>query len=291
MNKLKLFQNMKKIPFYIVNAFTDKPFKGNPAGVVLNADSLNEEIMQKIARELKCSETSFVMESRKADYLLRYFSPIKEVDLCGHATIATFYLMNKEDLISKRKIDVETKAGIIGVEIKGKEVYMEQAEPVFKEVNLSIREIAESLRIDENEIDNLPIEAVSTGLFSLNIPIKKLETIQKMKPDFEKVKEICIKAGVGSIFVFTFETINEECFIHARCFAPLYGVNEDAVTGTANGALGAYLAKNGLLENRIYKAEQGYEIGREGIVKVEAGNKIKVGGKAYVFMKGKISVE
>lgn len=282
---------MQKIPFYIVNAFTNKPFKGNPAGVVLDAEFLNEEIMQKIARELKCSETSFVMESENTDYFLRYFSPIKEVDLCGHATIATFYLMNKEGLINKRKIKVETKAGIIGVEIKGKDIFMEQAEPVFREVNLSKREIAQSLRIDENEINNLPIEAVSTGLFSLNIPLKKLETIQKMKPDFEKIKEICIEAGVGSIFVFTFETINEDCFVHARCFAPLYGVNEDAVTGTANGALGAYLAKNGLLEEHRYEAEQGYEIGREGIVKVEVGNKIKVGGEAYVVMKGKISVE
>ncbi|HEC88695.1 MAG TPA: PhzF family phenazine biosynthesis protein [Thermoplasmata archaeon] len=282
---------MQKIPFYIVNAFTNKPFKGNPAGVVLNADFLDEEMMQKIAGELKCSETSFVMKSERADYFLRYFSPLKEVNLCGHATIATFYLMNREGLIRKKKINVETKAGIIGVEIKEEEIFMEQAEPIFKEMNLNEKEIAEALRIDENEIDNLPIEVVSTGLFSLNVPIKKLETVQKMEPDFEKVKEICKKTEAGSIFVFTFETLNEDCLIHARCFAPLYGVNEDAVTGTANGALGAYLVKNGLLKEYRYKAEQGYEVGREGIVKVEINDKIKIGGKACIIMKGIIDLE
>ncbi|HDN95681.1 MAG TPA: PhzF family phenazine biosynthesis protein, partial [Thermoplasmatales archaeon] len=80
-----------EVPFYIANAFTNKPFKGNPAGVVLEADLLNEKQMQRIAADLKCSETAFLMKSEKADYKLRYFTPIREVDLCGHATIATFY--------------------------------------------------------------------------------------------------------------------------------------------------------------------------------------------------------
>lgn len=279
-----------KTPFYVVNAFTDKPFKGNPAGVVLESDKLSNETMQKIAAELKFSETAFVMDSQKADYKVRFFTPKKEVDLCGHATIATFHVMNKEGILRKNKIKMETKAGILNIEIKGKEVYMEQAKPVFKEVKIAREKIAEALGIDKSEIANLPIEAVSTGLFSLNVPIKSLQAMQNMKPDFDKIKEICIETGVGAFFVFTFETVNKDCLIHARCFAPLYGINEDPVTGTANGALGAYLARHGLLENKTYKAEQGYEIGREGIVSVEVNEKVKIGGKACITVKGKIEV-
>ncbi|KAA0002664.1 MAG: PhzF family phenazine biosynthesis protein, partial [Thermoplasmata archaeon] len=241
------------LPFYIVNAFTNKPFKGNPAGVVLHADDLDEKIMQKIASQLKCSETAFVMKSNKADYLLRFFSPLKEVDLCGHATIATFHTMAKEGLVRKNEIKTETKAGILGIEIRENEIFMEQAKPIFKEIDMEREKIANALRIEEKEIGNLPIEAVSTGLFSLNVPIKHLEIIQKMEPDFEKVKKICEESEVGALFAFTFETVSKECFVHSRCFAPLYGVNEDPVTGTANGALGAYLAKHGMLKSNKYK--------------------------------------
>ena len=276
--------------FYIVNAFTNKPFKGNPAGVVMEAEMLHEKTMQNIASMLKCSETAFVMNSQRADYKLRFFSPKREVDLCGHATIATFYTMMSQGFIRKERLKMETKAGIFDIELRGNKVFMEQAKPIFIETNISKGEIANALGIEKAGIDDLPIEAVSTGLFSLNVPIKNLEIMQNMKPNFEKIKEVCIKNKAGAIFTFTFETINKDCLIHARCFAPLYGVNEDPVTGTANGALGAYLAKHGMLKGSSYKAEQGHEIGREGVVSVEVEEKIKIGGEAYIAIKGKINL-
>ncbi len=280
-----------EIPFYIVNAFTDKPFKGNPAGVVLDADSLDEKTMQSIAAELKCSETAFVMNSDKADFNLRFFSPEREVDLCGHATIATFHAMTEMGFARKDKFTMETKAGILGIEIRDDGVFMEQAKPVFRETDATAKEIAYALSIGEEEIGDFPIEAVSTGLFSLNVPVRHLEAMKRMKPDFEKVKEVCRKSGAGALFVFTFETLNKDCFVHARCFAPLYGVNEDPVTGTANGALGAYLKKHGLLKNSVYRSEQGYEIGKDGIVVVDlSGDKVKVGGKGYIAVQGTLGM-
>jgi len=277
------------LPFYIVASFTTSPLKGNPAGVILNADVLSNEEMQRIASELQCSETAFVFKSERADYKLRYFSPLKEVDLCGHATIATFHVMMNEGLIRDGCFKVETKAGMIGIEIKEGRPYMEQMKPVFKEIHTKKEEIAKSLGIDERDIADLPIEASSTGLFSLNIPIRTLDAMKRMQPDFEKIKEICLAEGIGSFFLFTFETIRQDCFIHARCFAPLYGVNEDPVTGTANGACAAYLKKHDLLKSKCYKAEQGCEIGRDGIVYVEVNDRIKVGGDACIVMKGKIT--
>ena len=281
---------MAKIPFYLVRAFTSNPLEGNPAGVVLNAEMLNDEEMQRIASEIGASETAFVMEGGKADYRVRFFSPEKEVSLCGHATIATFYAMSEMGLVRKEKLTVETRAGIINVEMTGKMVFMEQMPPIFKEANVERREVAAALGIREEDMAELPMECVSTGLFSLKVPVKNLEAMGKMKPDFDMVKELCIKTGVGSIFPFTFETVHEECMVHARCFAPLYGVNEDPVTGTANGALGAYLKKHGLLEKNPYRAEQGIEIGRKGIVIVEVNDRIKVGGEACLVMRGEIEI-
>lgn len=280
---------MDNVAFYVVNAFTASPFKGNPAGVVLNADMLDEDTMQHIARELKCSETAFVMESERADIRLRYFSPKKEVELCGHATIATFHTLAEVGFIRKKELLMETAAGILEIEILGRSVFMEQARPVFRDVDVEKKEVAEALGIEEHELGDLPVEAVSTGLFSLNIHVKTLETVQKMTPDFERVKELCKKTGVGALFIFTFETVCEDCLVHSRCFAPLYGVNEDPVTGTANGALGAYLKKHGLLHHPQYRAEQGFEMGRDGIIIVEAGERIRVGGEARIVMRGRIS--
>lgn len=280
-----------RIPFYIVNAFTNKPFKGNSAGVVLHADDLSDQTMQRISSQLKCSETAFIIDGDKADYTLRFFSPLKEVNLCGHATIATFHTLAQEGMVKRKNITMGTKAGILDIEIKGKEIFMRQVSPVFRPVNVKWKQIANALKIEKKDIDMLPIEAVSTGLFSLNVPIKRLEVIQNIKPDFQKVKEICTKEGIVALFVFTFETLNKEHFIHARCFAPLLGVNEDPVTGTANGALGVYLAKHGLLKRSEYKVEQGYEIGKEGVVTVRASPILMVGGEAYIAIKGHIYCE
>jgi len=277
------------IPFHIVNAFTDRPFKGNPAGVVLEADNLDKKSMQRIAAELKCSETAFVMESEKADFKVKFFSPVREVDLCGHATIAAFYTMEEVGFVRKNNLTMETKAGILGIKIKEKEVFMEQPKPVFRDADIDKERIADALGIKATEIDDLPIEAVSTGLFSLNVPIKHLRSVKEMSPDFEKVGKICKDADVGALFVFTFETVDKNNFVHTRCFAPPYGVNEDPATGTANGALGAYLKRYGLLKSMSYKSEQGYEIGRDGIIFVDlSDDEIKVGGRAYISMQGKV---
>jgi len=281
---------MANVPFYLVRAFTKNPLKGNPAGVVLDADTLSREEMQRIAAEIGASETAFIMEGEGADYKIRYFSPKREVDLCGHATIAAFHAMAEVGLIRKESVAVETNAGIINVDIIGKMVFMEQMPAVFKEAGIGRDEVAEALGIDVADMENLPLESVSTGLFSLKVPVKNLEVMRRMKPDFDMVEEICRKTGAGSIFPFTFETIHKECMVHARCFAPLYGVKEDPVTGTANAALGAYLKKHGMLKQNPYRAEQGVEMGREGTVMVEVGERVKIGGEACLVMRGEIEV-
>ena len=293
---------------YRVNAFTDKLFSGNPAGVVLDNVGLTDEEMQNIAREMSCSETAFIMQSDKEDYFkVRFFSPSGEVDLCGHATIASFFTLGEKGYISRRdkKIVVkqETKAGVLEVNIyhSGENVgrvMMKQKKPVFRKVKLDVNKISRALNIKPVEIiRDFPLEAVSTGLFSLPVCIKKLDVLLRLKPDFELIKKLCREINVGSLHVFSFETMEKKSTVHARNFAPLYGVNEDPVTGTANGALCSYLVKNHLVETTSFICEQGDAISRPGRVFVNITKKnnnvvenVYVGGKALIVQEGRIQV-
>lgn len=284
-----------------VNAFTEKITGGNPAGVVLEPPDLTEEEMKHISKELDVSETAFIFPSEKADYKLRFFSPNVEVDLCGHATIATFFTLAEEGVFQDDKnicVIQETKAGVLPVDIyftdEGEvdKVMMTQGKPVFKNIELDLSEIARSLNIEKEEInDSLPKQVVSTGLFTLPLCISSLNALKNIKPDFEKVKKSCNKLGVGSFHLFTFDTFESSSIYHARNFAPLYGVDEDPVTGTANGAVSSYLIKNKIINDRSFICEQGDIIGRPGRVIVEIKNdKVMVGGKAVVVEERKIEL-
>ena len=282
-----------------VNAFTDSIHGGNPAGVVLNSPELTEKQMKLISKILNVSETAFVFPSNKADFKVRFFSPELEVDLCGHATIATFFTMAEESVFTQNKISLtqETNAGILSVDILLKDgvcekVMMMQSTPVIKDIELNIKDIAESLNIKRSEIDDsLPKQIVSTGLFTLPVCVKSFTILKKMKPNFEQIKKICKKWGVGSYHVFTFETIEQSSIYHARNFAPCYGINEDPVTGTANGAVSSYLIKNRIIKGNKLVCEQGDIMGRSGRVFVEIDDDIvKVGGRAKLVEEREIKV-
>jgi PhzF family phenazine biosynthesis protein len=184
----------------------------------------------------------------------------------------------------------ETKAGILPVDIefsdpdKVKRVMMTQGKSIYKNISLNISIIADSLNISIEEIDDsLPKQAVSTGLFTLPICIKSFDILKSIKPNFEKIKEICNKYNFGSYHLFTFETIEPRSVYHARNFCPVYGINEDPTTGTANGAVCSYLLKNKIIHETNLVCEQGDIIGRPGRVFVEInGNIVKVGGRAKI---------
>ncbi len=290
-----------KINIKIINAFTESLKGGNPAGVILNSPDLNDNQMKLITKNLRVSETSYIFPSDIADYDVKFFSPETEVDLCGHATIATFYAMFIENLIPNRMIVTltqKTKSGILPVEIYRNKngvfdkIMMIQKKPEFKDIILDFSEIADSLNISTQSIDNdLPNQIVSTGLYTLPICIDSFKKIKKIKPDFDKIKNICQKYNVGSFHVFTFDTIESDSIYHARNFAPLYGINEDPVTGTANGAVCSYLFFNKIISKNKLICEQGDIIKRSGRVYVNINNKkIRVGGKAKLVEEKNIIV-
>ena len=290
-----------KIKVKRVNAFTDSLNGGNPAGVVLSSPDLSDKQMAHISKILNVSETAFVFPSSKADFKLRFFTPESEVDLCGHATIATFFTMALEDFFPdkiNKIVTQETKAGILPVNIDFTEdgsigrVMMTQGKPILRDIHLDILKIADSLKISKEQIDDsLPKQIVSTGLFTLPICIKSLEFLKKIKPDFNKIKKLCNDIGTGSFHLFTFKTIEHVSVYHARNFAPVYGINEDPVTGTANGAVCFYLLKNRIVQENNLLCEQGDVIGRPGRVFVEINkNIVKVGGRARVVEEKEIKV-
>lgn len=281
-----------------VNAFSESLEGGNPAGILLSSPDLTDKQMTYITRELAVSETAFIFPSKKADFRVIFFTPTVEVDLCGHATIATFFTMALQGRFSQScTVTQETKAGVLPVDIifsdgKVDRVMMTQVKPILKDIHLDIYEIADSLNISKDDIDNsLPKQIVSTSLFTIPICIKSFDTLKDIKPDFEKIKNICNKLGTGSFHLFTFDTIEPESVYHARNFCPLYGVNEDPVTGTANGAVSSYLIKNDIVKDKKLVCEQGDTIGRSGRVFVEIdGDVVKVGGKAKIVEEKEIEV-
>ncbi len=287
-----------KIESLKVNAFTDKVDGGNPAGVVLNPNNLTPSQMTLITKKLKVSETAYFFDSKKADYKLLYYTPTVEVELCGHATIASFFTLGLKKIISKdATIKIETKAGILPIDLYFSngdicKVMMTQAVPILKDINLDIGDIADSLNISKKDIvSSMPAQIVSSGLFTIPICVKSFEILKSIKADYSKVSKICKKYDTGSYFVYTFDTIEPQSKYHGRCFCPLYGVNEDPTTGTANGAVSYYLIKNEIVKDDTFIAEQGDIMGRPGRVLVEfQNNRVKVGGRAKFVKKQIIDI-
>ncbi|MFB5763629.1 PhzF family phenazine biosynthesis protein [Paenibacillus medicaginis] len=278
------------VQVYTLNAFAKGEQGGNPAGIVLNADSMSTEEMQQVARIVGFSETAFVEKSQYADFKVRYFTPNDEVDLCGHATIATFYLMMSRKWISTGTYTLETKAGILEVAVKEDgSVFLAQALPQFYE-ELDRQTVADSLRISPNELfSDLPIQIVSTGLRDILIPVRSMDVLEQIYPDFDQIKDISKKYNVIGYHLFTLDTPTDAI---ARCrnFAPLYDIPEESATGTSNGALTCYLYKHGKITSAQAAQlifEQGYTMNSPSEIRAnlsvnEAGNimKIEVGGTA-----------
>lgn len=258
-------KNIKNLNIYTLNAFAKTIKGGNPAGVVLEADNLSDTQMQEIAKKIGFSETAFISMSDIADFKLRFFTPNREIDLCGHATIASFFLMANLNFIQAGKYTQETKAGRLDIEVKQNGIIlMNQNLPHFFE-KIDRNEIANSLNIPIEIMDlTLPIQIVSTGLKDIFIPIKNIPSLNTIKPNFEKIYKISKKYNVVGYHLFTLDKKNNST-VHCRNFAPVYDISEEAATGTSNGALSCYLWEynkitNEQVSNLVYK--QGYSMGK-----------------------------
>ena len=299
----------KAYKVYQIDSFSDKKFLGNPAGVVYNADGLNEVDMQRIARELNNSETAFIFssDSQEYDVHVRFFTPLKEVPICGHATIAAHYVIALENKLKEKTcIRQKTGAGILPVEIEplgnSYNIVMTQGKVEFGNIieGNDLGRLVSALGIDNNDlITEAPVQIVSTGHSKVMIGIKDYQQLHNLTPDMGELNKLSEKINCNGYFVFTFDSNEADILIKGRMFAPAIGIEEDPVTGNANGPVGAYIVKYKLSEfddNLKFSAKQGMSIDREGKINVnvsiENGEpvKVQVSGTATVVFKTEIEL-
>lgn len=302
---------MKEVIVYQIDSFTKEKFKGNPAGVVLNAENLTTEEMQLIARELNNSETAFIftpdVPENDFDYHVRYFTPTVEVPICGHATIGALYAKAVEDQLDSCTIRINTQVGILPISIDKKDndyqITMTQGSfllgPAFD--LLTTQNIAQALGISTDDLDEkCPMQIASTGHSKVMIGIKSRKTLNQLNPDMASLIELSKEIGCNGYFVFTFDSDDKDVFICGRMFAPAIGISEDPVTGNANGPLGGYLIHNKIIEvsgdTFEFTGEQGEAINRVGKVHVKVSIKnskpdiIQITGNAVSVFRTIISI-
>ncbi len=288
---------MTQYQVYQVDSFTKERFKGNPAGVVLGAEGLNEAWMQAIARELNNSETAFVFgpDSPDCDGVIRYFTPTAEVPICGHATIAAMYVKAVAEELPTSVFRMRTGAGVLLFAIRqtgaGYHVVMTQGRIEFGTVfEGKLRErLRQGLGLAETDLDSrCPVQIVSTGHSKVLIGIKRRAVLNKLAPNLTALAELSKVIGCNGYFVFTFDSDRNDILTYGRMFAPAIGINEDPVTGNAHGPLGAYLVHHGLVDAQgatfAFQGRQGEAIGRLGTVAVEV--RIEDGKPALVQIAG-----
>ncbi|MBR3428169.1 MAG: PhzF family phenazine biosynthesis protein [Bacteroidales bacterium] len=277
--------------YYVVDAFTNQPFGGNPAGVVLLESERfpEEKLMLQIAAELRYSETAFIRLHSDKEFTIRYFTPKAEVELCGHATIASFYLLHHEGLASGTCL-CHTLAGDLRIEA-GEKVMMQMAMPRIIATIEETDEIYKALGVSDYQL-SMPMQIAYSGLPDLMIPLSDVNTLQTLNPDMEAITAITKKYDAVSFHVFAFA--NDGYTAHVRDFAPLYGVPEESATGTANAALTYYLQQNGCLGIEAECAfMQGEAMGRPSVVatQIRKNGTIYVGGTAAIVAKGELLVK
>jgi len=298
---------MKTYRIYQVDAFTKELFRGNPAGVVTNAEGLSEAQMLAIAKELNNSETAFVFPAEGADHdiRVRFFTPTMEVPLCGHATMATHYVRALEGDMDNCRVVQKTLAGLIPVDITKENgdysMTMTQGaisigEPFAPEI---VAEIAEAMGFTPDHIrKDCPVCIASTGYGKVMVAIDSNDLLHSLDPDKAKLIAISKKIGCNGYYVFTLNH-GEEDLAHGRMFSPAGGIPEDPVTGNANGPLGAYLVHFGLCQEGVedhfsFQIVQGEAIGRAGRMRVDVDVEngepvlVKLTGKAVVAFSAEI---
>ncbi len=293
---------MKRFPFKKIDAFATPQSEGNPAGYI-SLDSfsdISDNEMQQIARELKgfVSEVGYAVQVSDNGYELKYYSAEREVDFCGHATIAIMYdlLKNNKYLQQFDAVLFKTNRGLLKAKNKIKEedaVFILSPEPYEKEQTPSSNRIAEALNIEQEEIDSsLPVSIINAGLTTLLVPIQSNYSILHIHPALDILHQFCIQQEIDIIQVFTSDVTDPYNNFRTRVFAPTFGYLEDPATGSGNSAFGYYLLQNKLWKNDTILIEQNGLKDKFNLVKLqratdENGNaRVMFGGGAITRIIG-----
>lgn len=267
--------------------FANAPAGGNPCPVILDADLLSTEEMQKMTKSFGF-ESVFILESLKqdCDFHLKYFVPLHEMEMCVHATIAATTILVLKNRVQKHDLYYETLLGNIHVRwMKDNgniKVQVWQFLPQKQSITPSVSEICHALQISDDMLADYPIASYSTSRFKLMVPIKSREIMDAITPNFSLIKEVCKQYQTTGFYPFTMEKHRSDVCIYARQFPQNSGYPEDAATGVAASALGNYLVENQIISTHdgwnIQKIYQGQAMGHPSLLESKIlieNNKIK----------------
>lgn len=265
-----------------VDAFTDRLFTGNPAGVVLDADGLAEPEMQTIAREMGGVDTAFVLSAAGTDHdlRLRFFSPSREVPFVGHATVAAHVVRAQTLRGDLQRLRQLSGTGVVEVDVQRRATAVE----------VGVRQKAATLvrALDHGELESLldalgagssaldtrcPIEIYARRSTRLLLGLRSHSALARLKPDLAALARLTPHLGAEGYFIFTLDSAIATCLTESRMFCPAIGIPEDPVSGNAHAMLGAYLVRHGLLRSdggaARFRGAQGTALGRPGQVDID----------------------
>lgn len=305
---------MKEYRFVQVDVFTDAPFGGNPLAVFPDAEGLNAADMLRLAREMNLSETTFVFppQAPKADFKVRIFTPAREIPFAGHPVVGTHWVLAHLDRVALQEpvteVQFELGVGVLPADLHVAEgvverVVMTQDRPTFHAVLEDLSDLADGLGLATEAITEtgFPVQVVSTGMPQMMVPVRSLADVRSLSADELNVAALnraCRAVGTECVMIFTRETEQPASTVHVRMFAPLLGVPEDPATGSANGALGAYLVHHRVIpltEPTVHiVSEQGAELDRPSTLYVEVDHRdgeptgVRVGGEVTPLIQGRV---
>ena len=294
---------MEKPIFYLLDVFAEEKYAGNQLAVFRLVTELSDNQMQRIAKEMHFSETTFILSDEKHDggYDVRIFTPETELNFAGHPTLGTAFLIQRE-IIKKpvEEVVLNLKAGKIPVffDYTSKDsciLWMKQLQPTFGKA-YDAKLVSSILSLDVHDINtNFPIQDVSTGLPVIIVPLKTLESLKKARINKDEYFRFIKDIDAKTILIFCPETYNKANDLNVRFFADQYGIPEDPATGSANGCLASYLVMHRFFGTHQInlRVEQGYEIGRPSLLYLRAEKKkqdfsVYVGGKVELIGNGKL---
>ena len=298
---------MKKLPYHLLDVFTDRAFGGNPLAVFTDGRGIPDKIMQSIAKELNLSETTFVLppDDKKHDCRVRIFTPRSELAMAGHPTVGTAFVLARERILQKTEVIFEEGVGPVPVSVELKDgapgfIEMSQPLPQFGPRVDDGNGMAEMLSLPREALRDLPCEVVSCGNPFFFVAVNDLESIRRIRFRADVAEKVLEGVGAKGVFVLTTEVEFPGSQVHGRLFAPGQGIPEDPATGSAAGPLGCYLSRYGVMprtgELRCV-LEQGIEMGRPSflhIVVTHVGGQIsavKVGGTCHYMGAGHLELD
>jgi PhzF family phenazine biosynthesis protein len=245
-----------EININVVNAFIDGVQGGNPAGVVLDADNLTQQQKMHIAQKVGLSETAFVSSSKVADFKLDFFTPIRQIAHCGHATIAVFSYLAQSGRIKAGWLSKETIDGNRKILIKDDLAYMEQLAPKFENVEQYHSDIFASMNLAKEDVTFTP-KLVNTGNSFIVLGVRNAQVLAQLKTNNKLIESLSEQLDLIGFYIFTTETKHPESDVATRMFAPRYGITEEAATGMAAGPLACYLHQQMGINKDTFNIEQG----------------------------------